>query len=330
MDICIVGLGAVGSLLAAGLTQHLPAATHRVSAFARGATLAALQKNGLQIDSEQGLRSLPLRASDSAAELGPQDLVIVAVKAPALASVAPAVQALCGPDTAVLVALNGVPWWFFDGLPGPCAGLRLPSVDAGGLLTRLMPTQQLVGCVVHASSSCPAPGVLQHGGGKGLIIGRPAGGVDAPLQALGALLGQAGFEVTVSARIQREVWFKLWGNMTMNPLSALTGATVDRILDDPLLRAFASAIMLEAQQLGAAFGIPIEQQPDDRHAVTRKLGAFKTSMLQDLQAGRALELDALVGAVRDISHHLSLTTPNIDALFGLTRVLAQQRGLYPA
>ena len=330
MKICVVGLGAVGSLFAAWLGQRLPAAQYRLSAFARGATLAAVRAQGLQILDHAGLHCQQLCASDSPAELGVQDLVIVAVKAHALASVAPAVQALSGPDTAVLVALNGVPWWFFDGLPGPCSGLRLKSVDADGRLARHLPNRQVVGCVVHASSSCPAPGVLRHGGGNGLIIGRPAGGVDPALQALRALLGQAGFAVTLSERIQREVWFKLWGNMTMNPISALTGATVDQMLDDPLVRAFASAIMLEAQTVGAAIGIPIDQQPDERHQVTRKLGAFKTSMLQDLQAGRALELDALVGAVREIASHLGLATPNLDALFGLVRLMAQQRGLYPA
>jgi len=165
--------------------------------------------------------------------------------------------------------------------------------------------------------------------GQGLVIGRACGGVDAPLQHLAALLGRAGFAVTTSQQVQREVWFKLWGNMTMNPVSALTGAPCDRILDDPLVRGFCSAVMLEAQQIGAAIGIPIEQEPEARHAVTRKLGSFKTSMLQDAEAGRPLELDALVGAVREIGQHLGLATPHIDTLFGLVRLMAQQRGLYP-
>ena len=142
---------------------------------------------------------------------------------------------------------------------------------------------------------------------------------------MATLLSNAGFAVTLSERIQREVWFKLWGNMTMNPISALTGATCDRILDDPLVRDFCSAVMLEAQAIGAAFGIPIEQRPEERHAVTRKLGAFKTSMLQDVEAGRPLEIDALLGAVREIGSHVGIATPNVDALFGLVRLMAATR-----
>jgi 2-dehydropantoate 2-reductase len=330
MKVCIVGLGAIGGLFAGWLGQRLPAGRVQLSALARGATLAAVRQAGLALHTAGGVVPVPLHASDSAAELGVQDLVILAVKAPALAAVAPAVRALCGPDTQVLVAMNGVPWWFFEGLTGPCAGLSLHSVDPGGAVRALIPAAQVVGCVVHASSTVPAPGAVRPVNGNGLIIGRPAGGVDAGLQALAALLSEAGFAVTVSDRIQRDVWFKLWGNMTMNPVSALTGAPCDRILDDPLVRAFISAVMREAQAIGAAFGIPINQEPEERHAVTRKLGSFKTSMLQDSLAGRPLEIDALVGAVREIGQHLGLATPHIDALLGLVRLMASERGLYTA
>jgi 2-dehydropantoate 2-reductase len=333
MKVCIVGLGAIGGLFAGWLGSRLPAGRVELSALARGATLAALQRQGgLLLRDPAGAAPatlVALRASDQPQALGPQDWVILAVKGPALAAVAPAVQALCGPDTGVLVAMNGVPWWFFDGLGGPCAGLTLQAVDPGGRVRERIATQRVVGCVVHASSSVPAPGSVQPVKGNGLIIGRPAGGQDDGLLALAGLLDQAGFAVTVSDRIQRDVWFKLWGNMTMNPVSALTGAPSDRILDDPLVRAFNSAVMREAQAVGAAIGIPIDEDPEARHAVTRKLGSFKTSMLQDCEAGRPLELDALLGAVREIGLHLGLATPNIDALFGLTRLMAQQRGLYP-
>jgi 2-dehydropantoate 2-reductase len=239
------------------------------------------------------------------------------------------VQALCGPTTDVLVAMNGVPWWFFDGLGGPCEGLTLQAVDPGGRVRSLIPSHQVLGCVVHASSAVPEAGSVGPVQGAGLIIGRPAGGQDTRLQACAGLLNDAGFTVTLSDRIQRDVWFKLWGNMTMNPLSALTGAPCDRILDDPLVRAYASAVMREAQRVGTAIGIPITEDPEARHAVTRKLGSFKTSMLQDCDAGRPLELDALVGAVREIGVRLGLATPHLDTLFGLTRLMAQQRGLYP-
>jgi 2-dehydropantoate 2-reductase len=328
--VCIVGLGAIGGWMAGLLGTALPAGQVRLSALARGATLQAVQaQGGMLLHGEAGVQCVPLQASASASELGVQDLVIIAVKGPALAAVAPAVRELCGPHTQVLAAMNGVPWWFFEGLPGPCAGLSLNAVDPGGAVRAAIPSAQVVGCVVHASSTVPAPGSVRPVKGNGLIIGRPAGGSDAELQALAALLTQAGFAVTVSHKVQREVWFKLWGNMTMNPISALTGATCDLILDDELVRGFCSGVMREAQAVGAAFGIPIDEEPESRHAVTRKLGRFKTSMLQDVEAGRPLELDALVGAVREIGQHLQLPTPNIDALFGLTRLMARQRGLYP-
>jgi 2-dehydropantoate 2-reductase len=331
MKICIVGLGSIGGLFAGWLGSRTAPGEVQLSALARGATLAAVRERGLQLDTAQGPQAVALRASDDAAELGPQDLVVLAVKGPALLAAAPAVRALCGPAAQVLVAMNGVPWWFFDGLPGAAAGWQLDTVDPGGRVAALIPTAQVLGCVVHASSTAPAPGVVRPAGGNSLVIGRPAGGAaDAPLQALASLLGRAGFAVTLSERIQREVWFKLWGNMTMNPVSALTGATADRILDDELVRNFCSAVMVEAQRIGAAFGIPIEQQPDDRHAVTRRLGALRTSMLQDVEAGRPLEIDALLGAVREIGQRLGQATPSIDALLGLVRLMARQRGLYPA
>jgi 2-dehydropantoate 2-reductase len=330
MKVCIVGLGAIGGLFAAWMGQRLAPGRVQLSALARGATLAAVRaQGGLQLHGPQGSVTVALQAEDQPAALGVQDLLIVAVKGPALAGVGPLIAALSGPRTTVLVAMNGVPWWFFDGLGGPCEGLRLHSVDPGNRMRQWLPTAQVVGGVVHASSLVPAPGSVRPVKGQGLIIGRPAGGSDPALQALGRVLGDAGFELSVSPRIQRDIWFKLWGNMTMNPISALTGASSDRILDDPLVRAFNSAVMREAQAIGAAIGIPIEQDPEDRHAVTRKLGSFKTSMLQDLEAGRPLELDALIGAVREIGAHLRVATPHTDALFGLSRLLARERGLYP-
>ncbi len=329
MKVCVVGLGAIGGLIAGGLARRPGPEPLELSALARGATLAAVRAQGLRLETADATLAVPIRATDRAAELGVQDLVVVAVKAPALAGVADAVHAMCGPQTRVLTAMNGVPWWFFDGLPGPCAGLALESVDPGGRLRRLIPAAQVIGCVVHLSASTPAPGLVQHARGNGLILGRPAGGLDGEVQAWARRLGEAGFAVAQSERIQREIWIKLWGNMTLNPVSALTGATSDRILDDPLVRGFCSAVMHEAQALGAAFGIPIDEAPEARHAVTRRLGRFKTSMLQDLEAGRPLELDALLGAAREIAQRLGQATPAIDTLFGLARLMARERGLYP-
>ncbi|HEV7914697.1 MAG TPA: 2-dehydropantoate 2-reductase [Albitalea sp.] len=327
MKICIAGAGAIGGLFAGWLGSRLPATEIQLSALARGATLAALRRDGLQLASGGETQRIALKASDDPVELGLQDLVVIAVKGPALASAAPQVAHLIGPQTTVLVAMNGVPWWFFDGLGGECGGLRLDSVDPGGVVRAAIPVERVVGCVVHASSAPVQPGVVRHVTGNGLIIGEPRGGRSVRVDALAALLARAGFGVTISERIQRDIWFKLWGNMTMNPVSALTGATADRVLDDPLVRRFIGDVMLEAKQIGERIGCAIQQTPEQRHEVTRKLGAFKTSMLQDVEAGRPLEIDALVGAVREIGQHLRLATPNIDALLGLVRLMAQVRGL---
>ncbi len=332
MKITVVGLGAIGGLLAGWLQARVRSQPLQVSALMRpGPALDAVRAQGLVLEAADGAaQTVDLRATDTAADLGVQDLVIVAVKAPALAGVAPSVARLMGPQTTVLTAMNGVPWWFFDGLEGPCAGLSLDSVDPGGRVRGQVPSAQVVGAVVHLSASCPAPGRVRHGNGNGLVIGAATGGGAGRREAaLAALLGEAGLAVTVSPRIQRELWFKLWGNMTLNPVSALTGAPSDRILDDELVRGFCSAVMREAQAIGAAIGVPIDQQPEERHAVTRKLGSFRTSMLQDVLAGRPLEIDALVGAVREIGAHLGQPTPSIDALLGLVRLMARERGLYP-
>jgi 2-dehydropantoate 2-reductase len=243
--------------------------------------------------------------------------------------VAKQIQPLIGPNTIVMTAMNGVPWWFLQGFGGVYANTPLKSVDPKGQIAAAIPTTHIIGCVVHASSSLRAPGQVQHHFGNSLIIGEPAGGSSARVQALHQLLRDAGFDATLSERIQKDVWYKLWGNMTINPISALTGATSDKILNDPNVLGFISAVMLEAKAIGAAMGIAIDQQPEDRHAVTRKLGAFKTSMLQDVQAKRAVELDALVGAVQELGQITGVPTPFTDALMGLARLQAQELGLYP-
>ena len=329
--ITVVGMGAIGGVFAAWLGTRLPAGRIQLSALARGQTLAALQQNGLVWADDTGTaHRVPLHASGDATTLGPQDLVIVSVKGPAMPAVAQQIRPLLAPHTVVLVAMNGVPWWFFDGLGGECAGLALQAVDPDGLTAQALPTAHVLGCVVHASAVAPQPGRVERIKNNQLIVGEPAGGITPRVQAVAALLEQAGFAVKQAERIQQDIWFKLWGNMTMNPVSALTGAPCDQILDDPLVRAYCSAVMREAQAIGQRIGCGIDQQPDDRHAVTRKLGSFKTSMLQDVEAGRPIELDALVAVVREIGQHLGLATPNIDALLGLTRLMARTRGLYPA
>jgi 2-dehydropantoate 2-reductase len=326
LKVCIVGAGAIGGFL--GTRLALEGST-QVSALARGTTLAALRDQGWRLLVDGTLLKAPVAlASDDPAELGPQDLVIIAVKSPALPALAPTLAALLHTDTIVLPAMNGVPWWFTPDIAalGP---QPLESVDPGGRIAATIALSQVVGCVVHASAAVSAPGVTAHRTGHGLIIGEPAGEESARVRSLSALLTRAGFEVTCSARIRYDIWYKLWGNMTMNPVSALTGATTDRLQADELVRGFCSAAMREAAAVGARIGCDVHESPEDRHAVTRKLGAFKTSMLQDVEARRAIELDALVGAVREIAGRVGVPTPSIDALFGLTRLFGRVHGLYP-
>ena len=305
--VCIYGAGAIGGWIGVKLAQ----AGCDLSVVARGATLQALQQGGLRLQQQGGEAiSVKVRASASPADFGVQDLVIVAVKAPAMAEVAKAIAPLLGPQTVVLTAMNGVPWWFFEGFGGRYAGTRLKSVDADGSIAQAVPARHIIGCVVHASFSLDGPGqVRQHFGNK-LIIGEPSGEKTPRVRELAALLEKAGLEAVLSDQIQKDVWYKLWGNMTMNPISAITGATTDRVLDDELVRGFIQTVMLEAKEIGARIGIPIAQSPEDRHVVTRKLGAFKTSMLQDVEAGKAVELDALVTVVKELGELTASPRPS--------------------
>jgi 2-dehydropantoate 2-reductase len=326
MRICVAGAGAVGGFIAAALAGKGETET---SVLARGATLAAIATHGLRVESADGTVTTRVTASDDPVELGEQDVVVLAVKAQSVPGVLPALKPLLGPETAVLSTLNGVPWWFFDGgFGGPCAGAHLETVDPGGTISEVIPVDRVIGGTVHLSASSPAPGVVRHFAGNGLIIGEPAGGPATPrVQRLAQALTSAGLDITVSDRVREDVWYKLWGNLTMNPVCALTGATAGKVLDDDLVRAFCEQAMLEAREIGARIGCPINQTPADRNAITRKLGDFSPSMLQDAEAGRALELDALAGAVHDIGALTGIPTPYVDALYGLTRLAARARGL---
>lgn len=324
--VCIVGAGAVGGLIGARLAA---AGKAEVSAIARGATLAALREHGWRLQSPDGDVQTPALASDEPRELGPQDLVVVAVKGPALAAVAPTLAPLLGPQTIVMPAMNGVPWWFCRDVSG-VEEIALESVDAGGAIAAAIPLAQVLGCVVYVSAAIAEPGRIVHRFDQRLVIGEPKGGMSSRTDAVVELMRHAGFDAKASADIRHDIWFKLWGNLTVNPVSAITGATGDRILADPLVRAFCSAAMREAAAIGERIGCPIAQTPEERHTVTAKLGAFRTSMLQDVEAGRPIELDAIVGAVHEIGLRLGIATPSIDALLGLTRLFGRVRGLYPA
>ena len=333
MKITVVGLGAVGGLLAARLAE----AGHEVQALARGATLAALRRNGLTLTGSDGrARRVPLAAHDDARALAPAPLLLIALKGPGLTALAPQLAPLVARDKpVVLPMMNGVPWWFLMTPPASqrlsAAEQRLSSVDPGGVIEAALPLELVLGGVVHLTSSSPAPGHVKHGFGERLIVGEPLGEIkgvaSARVASVVEVLKSAGFAAEASADLRRELWYKLWGNMTMNPVSALTGAACDAILDDELVRGFMAAAMAEAAAIGDQLGCPIAQSAEERMAVTRQLGAFKTSMLQDAEAGRPLELDALVAAVHQIGERVGVPTPNIASLLGLTRLMARTRGL---
>lgn len=323
MRIGIVGAGAIGGWIGVLLAKQ----GHNVNVLARGTTLAALKSGAWQLSHNNATVEARVRASAEAADLGRQDVVIVSVKGPALATVAPAIAKMSGPQTVVIPAMNGVPWWFLLSGAKKLPPTQLKSVDPDGHIARAIPLGHVIGCVVHASASSPAPGQVLHNSGRKLILGEPDGHSSQRLESVSAVFENAGFEIVRSGNVRQDIWYKLWGNMTMNPISALTGATCDRILDDPLIEDFILRVMAEAAEVGRHIGCEIQERGEDRIAVTRKLGAFKTSMLQDVEAGRPLEIDALLSAPREIAERLAIPVPNMDALLGLTRLFAKSRGL---
>ena len=325
MRITVVGLGAIGALMAA----RMSAAGHEVAALARGATLQAVRHDGSELFDGDSSSRHRIVASDEPAALPTADLVVIALKGPALAAAAQALAPLWAGGACVMPAMNGVPWWFMRTTATSGVAMDLHSVDPHGAIAAALPLPQVLGCVVHLAASCPQPGQVRLSFGRKLIVGEPAGGPSARLETVATALEAAGFDVARSADVRSDIWYKLWGNMTTNPISALTGATCDRILDDDLVRAFMARAMGEAAEIGRRIGCPIAQSAEDRIGLTRQLGAFKTSMLQDAEAGRPFELDALVGAVREIGRRVGAATPDIDALLGLTRLMGRQRGLYP-
>jgi 2-dehydropantoate 2-reductase len=318
MKIGVVGAGSIGGWIAA----QLASAGHQVSILARGDTLRAIRSGGLVLRRGDVESTHKVVASNDPRELGVQDVLVLAVKAHSLPDVAPAAAALIRSDTAIVPMMNGVPWWFL----GEDAPLR--SVDPDGAISRAFPLRQIVGCVVHASSSSPQPGRVVLKVADRLILGDPSGADTSRVRILVALMVAAGIPAVQSEKIRTDLWYKLWGNMTMNPLSALTLATSDRILDDELVRELTQRIMEEARAIGARCGCVIQQSAAERMGVTRQLGAFKTSMLQDVEAGRAIELDALLAAPREIAQRFGIPTPNMDALYGLTRLMGASRGIY--
>jgi 2-dehydropantoate 2-reductase len=315
MKIGIVGAGAIGGWVGG----RLAIAGHDVAMVARGSTTAALA-DGITIV-ERGVETAahPRIVTDPGA-IGQQDLVVIAVKAPALAEAALAARQLIGADTIIVPMMNGVPWWFMEGAP-------LTSVDPKGRIAAALPLDQVLGCVVHAACRRAAPARIEVAMLDHYAVGEPGGGDSDRASAIAALLDEVGLAGRAVPDIRRAIWYKLWGNMTANPISALTLATADRLLANSQVRDFTLACMAEAAQIGTAIGCPISESGEDRLKVTATLGAFKTSMLQDVEAGRPIELDALLAAPLEIATRVAVPAPNLAALHGLTRLMGESRGL---
>ncbi len=324
MKIAIVGAGAIGGWLGV----RLATAGQDVSVLARGDTLAALRAGPWSLEQGGRVVHAHVAAESNAAMLGVQDVIVIAVKGPALPDLASQLLPMIGPDTVIVPAMNGIPWWFLLAGGGELAAMPLVSVDPTGAVAQALPFDRILGAVVHGSVGTKAPGHVVHKAGNGLILGEPLGGGSDRLDRVADVFAEAGFDVTRSKSIRQDIWYKLWGNMTMNPISAFTGATCDRILDDPLVGRFVLAVMAEAREIGSRIGCPIGERGEDRNLVTRKLGAFKTSMLQDAKAGRPLEIDQIVAAPAEIAKALNMDVPNIETLFGLARLFGQTKGLY--
>ena len=325
MKICIYGAGAVGGLMAGWLAR----AGHAVSVVARGANLTAIRDRGLRVRSDGKETAVPVQADSDAARLGAQDCVIVAVKGQSLAQVARGIGPLLGAGTCIVTAMNGVPWWFFDRLEFGGGRLRLESLDPGGMLSRAMPTGRIVGCVVHLAASTPEPGVISHNMGRRLILGEPGGENSERTKSIAGALTQAGFECVQSAFIEKDFWVKLLGNVSFNPVSALTLATAEHLIADREVKDYMVAIMREVLAIGRAVGVDADIDPEARIDMARHLGKFKTSMLQDLEAGKALEIDGLLTGTLEVARKAGVPAPFTQSLSGLARLRAQSTGQYP-
>ena len=324
MRICIYGAGAIGGLLGARLARS----GAEVSLIARGPHLAAMRERGLTLRSGEESFTVPVTATDDPATLGEQDYVVVTLKAHQVPGVVAPMQPLLGSDTAVVMGVNGVPWWYFHGLGGEYEGRRLPSVDPGDVQWDGIGPARVIGCVVYPAAEVPEPGVVELVEGDRFTLGEPTGDRTERIERLSQALIAAGLKAPVRAKIRDEIWVKLWGNLSFNPISALTCATLDVICTDPGTRSLARAMMVEAQAIAEKLGVRFPISVDRRLDGGAVVGAHKTSMLQDLERGRPMEIDALVTAVQDMGRLVGVPTPAIDSVLALVRLRARIAGCY--
>jgi 2-dehydropantoate 2-reductase len=316
VKIAVFGAGAVGGLIAARFAlAGLPLAV-----VARGPHLKAIRERGLRLRTRESDRTAKIAATDDAAELGAQDLVIIGTKAHTLPAAAPSLAHLIGPDTVLVPAQNGIPWWYFHRAGPPFEGEVVRAVDPDGTLMQKLPPARVVGCVVYVGAAVPAPGVIDHSSGERFVLGEPDGATSERLEWVAGLFRQADFEAETTPRIRDAVWLKLWGNLSMNPVSVLAQATADRLLADDGVRQLLRLLMEEAARVASGLGIGFETTADQRLRLAERLGAFKTSMLQDLEAGRPLETAPLLGAVAELGRKVGVATPMLDAIEALVRL----------
>src|SRR3954447_2392616 len=324
MKICIYGAGAIGGDLGVQLAR----AGVDVSLVARGAHLAAMRENGLKLligDEERVVRP---RCTDNPAELGPQDVVIICLKAHSITGVIAQMQPLLGPRTRIVTAVNGIPYWYFYKHGNAYEGATLESIDPGGRQWRELGPERAIGCIVYPATEIEQPGVIRHVYGDRFPLGEPSGERSADVEQLAALFIEAGLQAPVLNRIRDEIWLKLWGNVCLNPISALTHATLDVICSDPATRALSKAIMLETQTIAESFGINFRVDVERRIEGARKIGAHKTSRLQDLERGRPMEIDPLVTVVQEMGRLTGVATPALDSVLAMVTQRARIAGLY--
>ncbi|WP_291297237.1 2-dehydropantoate 2-reductase [Elioraea sp.] len=326
MRICVFGAGAIGGLMAAKLAAK---GDTEVTIVARGPHLAAMQDKGLVLRSEGVETVVRPRCVASAAEAGQQDYVIVTLKAHSLGGAAQQMQPLMGPETAIVSAVNGIPWWYFHKHPGGLhEGHRLAAVDPDGSVWTLLPPERAIGCIVYPAAEVVEPGVIEHTYGDRFTLGEPSGERTPRIAAISEALIAAGFKAPVRPKIRDEIWVKLWGNLAFNPISAITTATLDVLTADPGQRSVARAMMLEAQGVAEALGIRFAIDVDKRIAGAAEVGAHRTSMLQDLERGRPMEIDALLGVVVELAALVGKPAPTCDTVLALVRARARAAGCY--
>ncbi len=319
MKICVVGAGAIGGLLAAKFAL----AGETVTVIDQGAHLAAIKRKGLKLIWQDGSEAVAenITASDKLEEAGPQDLVILALKAHYLDKVARQMPALMGPETAIVPMQNGIPWWYFHKHGGAFDGRRLTSLDPSGVLTKHIDAARIVGCVVYPAAGVPEPGVVRHVEGDRFPVGEPDGGKSARVQQIHDLLVKAGFRSRILDDIRSEIWLKAWGNLSFNPISALTHATLQEICQFAATRRLAATMMGEAQVIAEKLGVIFRHTIEKRIAGAESVGAHKTSMLQDVEQGRSLEIEALMGAVLELGALTGTPAPAIEAVYACVKLL---------